>query len=455
MKINRTNVLAIAIGMLLGISVGLSTQVYAERDNSQVAQASQQSSQQKIPLEDIQRFTTAMSQVKSYYVESVDDQELFENAIRGMLAGLDPHSAYLDKEEYKDLRDSTSGEFGGLGIEVSMDNGYVKVISPIDDTPASRAGLKPGDYIVRINDSPVKGMTLQDAVNKMRGKKGTDINILVIREGEKKPLKFKLTREIIVIKSVKSELLDDGYGYIRISHFQDPTVEDVEAAVKQLHKQSKGQLKGLVLDLRNNPGGLLDSAIDTSDVFLDSEEMGDNKMIVYTKGRLPSSQYKAIATEGDLMQGAPMVVIINEGSASASEIVAGALQDHKRALIIGTETFGKGSVQTVLPLAGERGIKLTTALYYTPNGRSIQAEGIQPDIIVKPVKLNKAENDIDSQLFDAIQEADLENHLDNGNGDKQAANDEDVIDKKALVDEDFQLFQALTLLKGMSLYQPN
>jgi len=399
----------------------------------------------RLPLEDVQRFTTVISQIKKYYVKSVEDKDLFEDAIRGMLKGLDPHSGYLDVEDYKDLHASTKGEFGGLGIEVTMENGLIKIISPIDDTPAAKAGLRSGDYIVRLNNKPVRGMTLRDAVTQMRGKSGTDVEITVLRKGEKKPLSFKLTREVIHIKSVKSKVLDDRYGYIRISHFQSSTKRDMQKAINRLNQKVGGHIDGLILDLRNNPGGLLDSAIAISDSFIDNKDRDPKRLIVFTKGRIPGAEYKAVATPGDILKTAPIVVLINGGSASGSEIVAGALQDNNRAVILGTKSFGKGSVQTVLPLDDKRGIKLTTALYFTPNGRSIQAKGVMPDITVESLKVpEKAKKDNFTSFF----EADLSGHLENGNS-KQAK--KAAKKAKSLVHEDYQLHQALNLLKGLVL----
>ncbi len=430
------------------------TSAYAADNNQQPSSTQQNATTQvtEFPLEDIQRFTTAISQIKRYYVEQVNDEELFENAIRGMLAGLDPHSSFLDEDELNDLRSSTSGEFGGLGIEVGMENGVVKIISPIDDTPAHKAGVKPGDYIIKLDDKPVKGMELREAVNLMRGQKGSKITLTIVRKGEKKPLKIDIVRDVIHIQSVKSRLVEKHYGYIRVSHFQSPSAENITKAIKALNKKHKGKIKGWVLDLRNNPGGLLDSAIQVSDVFLNSDELGKNKLIVYTKGRLPSSLINAKATTGDALKNAPLVVLINEGSASASEIVAGALQDHGRAIIMGTPTFGKGSVQTVLPLDEIAGIKLTTSLYYTPSGRSIQAKGIHPDIIIQPLEIPQQESD---NLAAFIKEADLEGHLENGNNkaaEQQAgkANAKGAKnDKGPLVNRDYQLYEAVNLLKGM------
>ncbi|MFI4938027.1 MAG: S41 family peptidase, partial [Candidatus Berkiellales bacterium] len=369
---------------------------------------------ESLPLQDLQRFTAVLEQIRKYYVKPVNDNELFENAIRGMLSGLDPHSAYLDPDEFSDLRATTSGKFGGLGIEVTMEDGIVKVISPIDDTPAQRAGIKTGDLIIKIDDTPVKGMTLKKAVEIMRGDQGTSIALTIIRKGASQPLKINMTRDIIKVKSVRSKLLDKYFGYIRISQFQTHSGEDLVNGIMQLQKESNHKLKGLILDLRNNPGGILESSVKVSDAFLNGPKLGYDGLIVYTEGRLPGSEIKEVAHEGDILNGSPIIVLVNGGSASASEIVAGALQDHQRALIVGTKTFGKGSVQTVLPLKDNHGLKLTTALYFTPSGRSIQAEGIIPDIEIPDLKLaeNKAEQTLDAEFN--IRESDLEGHLSNG-----------------------------------------
>lgn len=425
------------VTIISGLLLFISSSAFATESNN----ASRQ-----LPLRDVQNFTTAISQIKNYYVKPVDDKALFEDAIRGMLVGLDPHSTYLDEEDFKELRASTKGEFSGLGIEVTMENGLIKVITPIDDTPAAKAGIKSGDYIVRIDKHPVKGMTLRDAVTKMRGKSGSEITLTILRKGAEKPLTFTLKRETIQIKSVKKQLLENKYGYVRISHFQATTAKDMEKAIKTLKKDAGGKLQGLILDLRNNPGGLLDSAIDVSDAFIHNDKKGKEELIVYTKGRLPGSQFTARANPGDILNGAPIVVIINEGSASGSEIVAGALKDHKRAILIGTRTFGKGSVQTVLPLDTNRGIKLTTALYYTPAGVSIQAKGVEPDILVKNIVIPEGK---DNEVLASLKEADLAKHL--GNGDDKAKQDKLSVTDHKLLHKDYQLFEALNLLKGMTI----
>lgn len=419
-------------------------QIYADTAPSSTATTE---TTKKIPLEDVQRFSNALNQIKKYYVKPVDDKELFDNAIRGMLSGLDPHSTYLDEDAFKELQTSTSGEFGGLGIEVTMEDGVVKVVTPLVDTPAYRAGIKAGDYIIKLGNHSVQGITLQEAVDLMRGKEGTTIDLTVLRKGESKPLMFSLVREKILIKSVKSKLLDDKYGYIRLTQFQAMTGEDMEKAIAQLKQQAGGSLKGLILDLRNNPGGLLDTAIQVADAFIDTNKNGKQEMIVYTQGRLPGSKFTAMANPGDLINNAPLIVLINNGSASASEIVAGALKDNKRAIIVGTQSFGKGSVQTILPLDEKRGIKLTTALYYTPAGISIQAKGITPDIIIEEVNVAKAEED----SFAGFSEADLNGHIVTKNDSAKLLGGESSKDDKTLMHEDYQLYAALTILKGLAV----
>ncbi|AMP88642.1 S41 family peptidase [Legionella pneumophila] len=407
------------------------------------------SNTKRIPLEDVQRFSNAIGEIKKYYVKPVDDKELFDNAIRGMLTGLDPHSSYLNEEEFKELQTSTSGEFGGLGIEVTMEEGIVKVITPLVDTPAFKAGIKSGDYIIKLGKESVQGLSLKDAVNLMRGKPGTTIELTILRKGVNKPLTFDLIREVIQIKSVKSKMLSEGYGYIRLTQFQALTGKDMIKAIEQLKQQAGGKLKGLVLDLRNNPGGLLDSAIQVSDAFLGNDKAGKQEMIVYTEGRLPGSKFTALANPGDVLDNAPIVVLINNGSASASEIVAGALKDNKRAIILGTKSFGKGSVQTVLPLDGKTGIKLTTALYYTPSGVSIQAKGIIPDIIVEEVDVPK--NAVKKDTLAGFTEADLNGHLINKDNSENTESKNNQIQTGDLIHEDYQLYAALTVLEGMAL----
>jgi carboxyl-terminal processing protease len=427
------NTLIGTLGMLMGIMLALGVGVHAERETN--------NADRNLPLQDIRALSEVFGKIKENYVEPVSDKTLIDNAIRGMLAGLDPHSTYLDKEAFQELRVGTTGEFGGLGIVVGMEDGFVKVISPIDDTPAQRAGIKSGDLIIRLDNKPVKGMTLDDAVKMMRGKPGTSIQLLVVREGQQKPLTFNVMRDKIRVQSVKSRMLEPGLGYIRISQFQERTSADMRKAITKLKKENKGKLDGLILDLRNNPGGLLDAAVDVSDTFLTSGT------IVSVRGRNADNDVSHTATPNDMLKGAPMIVLVNGGSASASEIVSGALQDQKRAIIMGTKTFGKGSVQTVVPLGNDTAIKLTTARYYTPSGRSIQAEGIQPDIVLDDLKI--AENK--QQGLAPIKEADLEGHLINDKEKKQAAKKDDKKERVDLAKEDYALYEALNTLKGMAL----
>ncbi len=398
----------------------------------------------RLPLDDLRTFTEVFHHIRESYVEPIDDRTLFVNAIKGMLSGLDPHSTYLDAESFGDLKANTSGEFGGLGLEVGLENGFVKVVAPIDDSPAQRAGIEAGDVIVKLDDKPVKGMALTEAVNMMRGAKGSKIRLTIAREGKSQPFEVELVRDIVKVQSVKSRLLEPGYGYLRIAQFQGNTGEDVRKALQKLTHDAA--LKGVVLDLRNNPGGVLQAAVEVGDAFL---EQG---LVVYTKGRIPHAESRFSATPGDLSGGATMVVLINGGSASASEIVAGALQDHRRAVVMGTNSFGKGSVQSVLPLSEDRAIKLTTALYYTPAGRSIQAQGIVPDVEVQRVQVTALQG---GEL--GVAEADLSGHLKNGNGggDKGSeARKSAGSGQSELHMQDNQLYEALTLLKGLNVVGP-
>ncbi len=417
----RLNLIALSLWTCF-ITQAMTAHAEPAKQSDISAAAEQSSSADEIPLEQLQNFANVINTIKHYYVKPVKDQELFDNAIRGMLSGLDPHSGYLDKAEFEDLKTSTTGKFGGLGIEVTMEDGFVKVISPIDDTPAFKAGVKSGDLIVKIDKTPVKGLALKDAVELMRGTPGSEIALLVIRQNKPAPLEFKMQRDIIKIKSVKSEVIHDNFGYIRISQFQADTDENVANAIKNIKSKVKdNKLYGIVLDLRNNPGGILNGAIKVSELFLDSSKSKQNMVIVSTKGRMEDVDSNAYSKGTDVTGGIPLVVLVNKGSASASEIVAGALQDHKRAIIMGTTSFGKGSVQTVIPLKGDTGLKLTTALYYTPGGRSIQATGIVPDIIVDDLQIKQRD---DQKKFGEISEADLKDHLLNGNtSDKDKANE--------------------------------
>jgi carboxyl-terminal processing protease len=366
-------------------------------------------------------------------------------AIDGMLSNLDPHSDYLLPEDFSELQEHTSGKFGGLGIEVGIEDGLIKVVSPIDDTPAEKAGIKSGDFIVSLDGKPVREMSLTDAIDQMRGEPGTDIELSIRRDGEKELLEFVLTRAEIKVASVRGEDLGDGIGYLRITQFQDKSGTELIAAIKKLQQKATGnkeQLNGLVLDLRNNPGGVLGAAVEVSDAFLNSG------LIVYTEGRISESDFRYSATKETIAEDIPLIVLINGGSASASEIVAGALQDHKRAVIVGTQSFGKGSVQSVLPIAGNKAIKLTTARYFTPNGRSIQAQGIQPDVFVEQSEVTTYEQSY-------YKESDLSGHLSNGNSEEESEktheSDHQVSDD--LLSKDFQLYQAYTLLKGWSVFQ--
>jgi carboxyl-terminal processing protease len=434
----KRNIFILSLGIMLGVFISTCGSVFADRDNGEAT-----SDTEALPYEDLRTFTEIFGRIKRDYVEPVSDKKLLEDAVRGMLSGLDPHSSYLVAEEYQELKEGTTGQFGGLGIEVTMENGFIKVVSPIDDTPAQKAGIKAGDLIVRLDDKPVKGMSLAEAVKMMRGEPGSKILLTVVREGEEAPLKITITRDIIKVKSVKSRVLEKNYGYVRISSFQSGTGESLKDALAELKKQNAGNLKGLVLDLRNNPGGVLNAAVEVSDAFLKSG------LIVYTEGRIENSEMRFNAAPDDLIDGAPMIILINSGSASASEIVAGALQDQKRAIIMGEKSFGKGSVQTILPTSNGAAVKLTTARYYTPSGRSIQAEGIEPDITLARLKLES----LDKGEFSPVKEADLSNHLQNGkeSTDVQGVNALDKDKEQPLEMKDYALYEALTLLKGISI----
>jgi carboxyl-terminal processing protease len=454
----------VTIGVLIGVAVSLNYSAVAQK----AATAG------PLPIEELRAFTEVFGRVKSDYVEPVDDKKLITEAINGMLTGLDPHSAYLDQDAFKELQVGTQGEFGGLGIEVGMEDGFVKVVSPIDDTPAARAGLKAGDLIVKLDDSSVKGMTLNDAVKRMRGRVNTPITLTIVRKGEQNPIVVTLTRAIIKIQSVKSKLLEPGYAYFRVTQFQEHTGETLAAMIQKHFKENNGPMRGMVLDLRNDPGGLLNGAVAVSSAFLPS-----GALVVYTDGRTEDSKMRLSATPENYLRGrakedflkklppeaktVPMVVLVNAGSASASEIVAGALQDHKRAVIMGQPTFGKGSVQTILPLGNNTAIKLTTARYYTPSGRSIQARGIMPDI---PLDDGLGERAAGLKL----READLQKHLSESDPDdvkakataaaKQynftpAPRPKDVDEKMLKVDpgevvskNDYELNQAVAFLKS-------
>ncbi|MGA9855424.1 MAG: S41 family peptidase [Gammaproteobacteria bacterium] len=420
---------------MLGMALAVMAPVNAASTN---APAPHTQAQVPLPWQQVRLLADVMQLVKEDYVQPVDDTTLINNAISGMLAGLDPHSAFLDKNDYQQMQIITTGEFGGLGLEVTQQDGAVVVISPIDGTPAAQAGIQTGDIILQVNGTSLDGMNLDNAVALMRGKPGTAITLTILRHGVAKPLEFKLTRAEVHMASVRSRLLQPGYGYVRISQYSEDTGAGVINAVKSLSKQNNAPLKGLILDLRNNPGGLVDAAVDVSNAFLNSG------IIVSAKGRAPDSNFVRRATPGDILSGAPLVVLVNEGTASAAEINAGALQDNHRALILGTQTFGKGSVQTVIPLPEGAAIKLTTSLYYTPSGHSIQAEGIKPDIVVPEfnVSASKAGNA-------SFTEANLEGHLANTAPTPEATAGTTAADQ--LAQQDFQLYQALVILKGLSL----
>ena len=399
-----------------------------------------------LPLTELRAFVNAFSQIRNTYVEEIDDKTLLENAIKGMLFELDPHSSYLEPQTFNDLQVSATGEFGGLGLEVGMEDGFVKVIAPIDDTPAQRAGMESGDLIVKIDNQPVKGMSLNEAVELMRGEIGTSITLTIVREGVPQPIEVDLQRDVIAVVSVRHRFLDEDYLYLRIAQFQGNTGNDLHKAIDKAKasKKDNADINGVILDLRNNPGGILQAAVDVVDTFI------EEGLIVYTEGRIKSSLSRFEASNSAYKIDLPLIVLINGGSASASEIVAGALQDHKRAIILGTTSFGKGSVQSVIPLSETHGMKLTTARYFTPNGRSIQAQGIEPDIEVERAKITRYDPSA------SITEADLPGHLDSSgkkdrNNKERSPQNSDQDDPEELVTQDNQLYEALTLLKGLHI----
>jgi carboxyl-terminal processing protease len=444
--------LLVLVGIVLGAGLSIGHSVLADREQQSAAT-------EELPLEQLQTFTDVYSRIKDNYVEQVDDEQLLDYAIEGMLNGLDPHSSYLDPQEYKELRIGTQGEFGGLGIEVTMEDGFVKVVAPIDNTPAKRAGVQAGDLIVRLDDKPVKGMSLNEAVQVMRGEPGTSIELTIVREGRDQPLVVTIKRDTIEVESVDSRMLEPGYGYVRVSHFQSNTQSALDEALRKLSNETDNGLHGLVLDLRNNPGGVLSAAVSVSDTFL------DDGLIVYTDGRVRDSQLRYSARPGDALDGAPMVVLVNEGSASASEIVAGALQDHQRALVIGNQTFGKGSVQTIQDLPDGGALKLTTARYYTPDGRSIQAAGIKPDIRTGQYKVTAlgdngigplSEADLSRHLLNPDEQAEQEGASDQAEeaDEAGAAEDGEGSGDDEMAVKDYDLYVGLSLLKGLHILQP-
>lgn len=421
--------------------------------------------QEQVPLdpkveESLDDFADTVAYIREFYVQEEDESALLENAIKGMLASLDPHSSYLDVQDFQTMKSYTTGDFAGIGVEVTLYEGNLRVITPIDGSPAAEAGLLPGDVITRLDDTAVQGLSLQDAVDKIRGKKGSEIKLTVVREKNEQPMVFHVTREIVHIHSVKHRLIDNQFGYIRISQFQMDTGDDVIESIKDLKKEaekssSTGNMRGLVLDLRNNPGGTLESSVKVSDAFLDKSKLKYHGLIVSAKGRVPEMNFSFKADGQDYLDGLPMVVLINGGSASASEIVAGALQDQERALIMGETSFGKGSVQSILPFRDEKhGLKLTTALYYTPSGRSIQAIGITPDIVVKPLTVAKSAEPV----VQGIHEKDLDGHLKNSTHPKGSVSKTLVtkgVDTQDSTSEDYQLHQAINLLKGVVVMSRN
>jgi len=417
---------------------------------------------QSFDQEQVVRLGTVVEAIRQLYVDKKNDKELIDHALEGMLADLDPHSAYLDKDEVRALSDMTEGGFSGIGVEIEMKRGMLQVVSPLDGSPASKAGVKPGDLIVKVDGKVVRGMKVSQIIKRIRGPKGSTVMLTILRKGKNQPLVVAVKRDDIKLNSVRSKVLAPHYGYIRISSFQSNTGDDVLDAIKQLKKDTKGELKGVVVDLRNNPGGVLQAAVAVSDAFLDVNKIGYDHKVVYTKGRMPEGQYTGYVSTADKLGGVPIVVLINNGSASAAEIVAGALQDHHRALIVGTRSFGKGSVQTVFPMKDGTAIKLTTARYYTPAGRAIQAKGIEPDVAVKEWKIPdtiKVQEGFDIREEGLDHHLNAENEQQNGQDDKallqQINSDEDKTDKKDLIYRDYQLHQALTLLRALTTITTN
>ena len=432
--------------LILGLNFGTGFAATAKAPSMETAtpDALEQESQQ-LSEEDIKRFVTSIGVIRHYYIKEEKDNALFDDAIRGMVSSLDPHSTFLDAKDLKELNNTVDGRFVGVGIEIVAEQGALKVISPLDGSPAASAGIKPGDLIIKVNNELVANLNFREAVDKIKGPSGTSVTLTILRPSKNKPLKLAMKRASIKINAIKSKLLDQHYGYIRISFFQASVLRQMLNAIDQLKTQSHNQLRGLILDLRNNPGGLLQSGTDVADAFLDTNKLNRyQNNIVYTKGRIPSASTAIKASPDDVIKGMPMVVLINQGSASASEIVAGALQDYGRAVIVGAQSFGKGSVQTLIPISKDEAIKLTTALYYTPAGREIQAEGITPDVEVPDLKVAQS----DAPSID-IDESSLENHLANSRS-KLNLDDSNSADDIKLAKDDYQLYQALIVLQGMS-----
>ncbi len=420
-------VLLVLVVFGLGISIGLNRSPKVSALSSNV-------------YEDLKIFTDVLGLLQKEYVEETNSKDLIYGAIKGMLETLDPHSAFMPPHVYKEMQEETKGRFEGLGIEITLKEGILTVVSPIEDTPAFRAGIQAGDQILKIDGESTKNLTLMDSVKRLRGPKGTKVTITIMREGFTKPKEFTLTRDVIPIRSVRYELIDKQYGYIRLSQFQEKTESELDKALKAIESESKGAIKGLILDLRNNPGGLLDQAVKVADRFIDSG------LIVSMEGRREDQKMKFYAHSQGTIPRYPLVVLVNGGSASGAEIVAGAIQDHGRGILVGTQTFGKGSVQTIFPMKDGSGVRLTTARYYTPNGRSIQAKGIVPDIIVKP---SQAEEEKAAPPPKTITEKDLERHLVD-NKEKEKPKKEEVKEKKPA---DAQLERALELLKGWEIFK--
>lgn len=432
-KRQLANVMAIFLAILLigTILIGTPTLAQAQADNEEA------DADLPLPLNEVRIFAEVLNRIRSAYVEPIDDKTLLENAVKGMLAGIDPHSSYLANEDYDLLQENTTGEFGGLGVEVGIDNGFITIISPVDGSPADRAGIRAGDIVIKIDDTPTTDTTIQDTTELMRGPPGSEVVLTILREGADEAMEITVVRDVIRSRSVRSRFLEPGYGYVRVSQFVTGTGGEVVSALESF-QQSDTELQGVILDLRNNPGGVLQAAVDVVDAFI------TEGLIVYTEGREESSFTRYEATASDPSRGVPLIVLINEGSASASEVVAGALQDHNRAVIMGTQSFGKGSVQTVLPLTNDRAIKLTTALYYTPNGRSIQARGITPNIIVRQGRVTDVPDN--PALY---REEDLAGHLENTDEpDTEVSLD---ISGERVIVTDYQLNQALSILKGLAL----